>query len=111
MLLPDFLSLGEHPSENLGSMSRFGVPDKVQRSGSAKAVWRAELQRSSSPEKGVLALAITPPAACPVGEYKMSAKLGEEERNLATLSVLFNPWCPGRFLVSAQHQSVQTLGG
>uniref|UniRef100_A0A3B5MUX8 Transglutaminase N-terminal domain-containing protein n=1 Tax=Xiphophorus couchianus TaxID=32473 RepID=A0A3B5MUX8_9TELE len=85
---------GEHPSENLGSMSRFGVPDKVQRSGSAKAVWRAELQRSSSPETGVLVLAITPPAACPVGEYKMSAKLGEEERDLATLSVLFNPWCP-----------------
>uniref|UniRef100_A0A3B5MI63 Transglutaminase-like domain-containing protein n=1 Tax=Xiphophorus couchianus TaxID=32473 RepID=A0A3B5MI63_9TELE len=65
-----------------------------QRSGSAKAVWRAELQRSSSPETGVLVLAITPPAACPVGEYKMSAKLGEEERDLATLSVLFNPWCP-----------------
>ncbi|XP_008406505.1 protein-glutamine gamma-glutamyltransferase E-like [Poecilia reticulata] len=85
---------GELPSENLGTMSRFGVPDKVQRSGSAKAVWRAELQRSSSPERGVLVLAITPPAACPVGEYKMSAKLGEEERDLATLSVLFNPWCP-----------------
>uniref|UniRef100_A0A3B5MG67 Transglutaminase N-terminal domain-containing protein n=1 Tax=Xiphophorus couchianus TaxID=32473 RepID=A0A3B5MG67_9TELE len=58
----------------------------------------SELQRSSSPETGVLVLAITPPAACPVGEYKMSAKLGEEERDLATLSVLFNPWCPGRFL-------------
>uniref|UniRef100_A0A3B3VAF8 Protein-glutamine gamma-glutamyltransferase 2 n=1 Tax=Poecilia latipinna TaxID=48699 RepID=A0A3B3VAF8_9TELE len=85
---------GELPSENLGTMSRFGVPDKVQRSGSAKAVWKAELQRSSSPETGVLALAIMPPAACPVGEYKMSAKLGGEERDLATLSVLFNPWCP-----------------
>ncbi|XP_043978494.1 protein-glutamine gamma-glutamyltransferase E-like isoform X1 [Gambusia affinis] len=85
---------GGHPSENLGTMSRFGVPDKVQCSGSAKAVWRAELQWSSSPETGVLVLDITPPASCPVGEYKMSAKLGEEERDLATLCVLFNPWCP-----------------
>ncbi|KAM4741223.1 protein-glutamine gamma-glutamyltransferase E-like [Anableps anableps] len=85
---------GEHPSEDLGTMSRFGVPDKVQRSASAKACWRAKLQQGSSPETGLLTLAITPPADSPVGEYKLSARLGEEERDLENLSVLFNPWCP-----------------
>ncbi|MEQ2297389.1 hypothetical protein AMECASPLE_034323, partial [Ameca splendens] len=89
------VATGDFPSEERGTMSRFGVPDKVRRSASAKAVWRAELQQSSSPETGILTLTITPPADSPVGEYKMSATLGEEERELANLSVLFNPWCPG----------------
>ncbi|KAK5614749.1 hypothetical protein CRENBAI_018712 [Crenichthys baileyi] len=89
------VATGEFPSEDLGTMSHFGVPDKVQHSASAKAVWRAELQQSFSPETGILTLTITPPADSPVGEYKMSARLREEERELANLSVLFNPWCPG----------------
>uniref|UniRef100_A0A3Q2QIK0 Protein-glutamine gamma-glutamyltransferase 2 n=1 Tax=Fundulus heteroclitus TaxID=8078 RepID=A0A3Q2QIK0_FUNHE len=82
---------GDHPSEDLGTMSRFGVPDKVQRLPSAKAVWKAELQRSTAPETGILTLSITPSVDSPVGEYTMSARLGEEERALANLSVLFNP--------------------
>ncbi|XP_035986258.1 protein-glutamine gamma-glutamyltransferase 6 [Fundulus heteroclitus] len=86
---------GDHPSEDLGTMSRFGVPDKVQRLPSAKAVWKAELQRSTAPATGILTLSITPSVDSPVGEYTMSARLGEEERALANLSVLFNPWCPG----------------
>lgn len=82
-------------------MSRFGVPDKVQRSASAKAVWRAELERSSAPEMGTLTLSITPPADAPVGEYRLSATLGKEERELSKLSLLFNPWCSGRLGISA----------
>ncbi|XP_017284736.1 protein-glutamine gamma-glutamyltransferase E-like [Kryptolebias marmoratus] len=85
---------GSYPSEDQGTMSLFGVPDKVIRSASAKAVWKAELQKSSSPETGVLALTITPPPDTPIGNYKLSAKLKEEEKVLAELSVLFNPWCP-----------------
>lgn len=92
---------GEHPSEDLGTMSRFGVPDKVSRSASAKAVWRAELQQSSAPERGILTLSITPPADCPIGEYNLSAKHSEEEKKLANLSVLFNPWCPGDWVFLA----------
>uniref|UniRef100_A0A3Q2QIT4 Protein-glutamine gamma-glutamyltransferase 2 n=1 Tax=Fundulus heteroclitus TaxID=8078 RepID=A0A3Q2QIT4_FUNHE len=60
----------------------------VQRLPSAKAVWKAELQRSTAPETGILTLSITPSVDSPVGEYTMSARLGEEERALANLSVL-----------------------
>ena len=81
-------------------MSRFGIPDKVQRSPSAKAVWKAELERSSSPETGVLTLSITPSADSPIGEYKLSGEHRGEEKVLASLVVLFNPWCPGKFVFS-----------
>lgn len=77
-------------------MSSFGFPDKVKRSSHAKAVWRAELQKNRLPETGALALTITPPADAPVGEYKLSAGLKAEEKELAQLFVLFNPWCSGR---------------
>uniref|UniRef100_A0A3B3YSH4 protein-glutamine gamma-glutamyltransferase n=1 Tax=Poecilia mexicana TaxID=48701 RepID=A0A3B3YSH4_9TELE len=84
---------GKHPSQEQGTMSSFGFPDKVKRSSRAKAVWRAELQENSLPETGTLALTITPPADAPVGEYKLSAGLKAEEKELAQLFVLFNPWC------------------
>ncbi|XP_038156689.1 protein-glutamine gamma-glutamyltransferase E-like [Cyprinodon tularosa] len=85
---------GHFPSEDKGTMSHFGFPDKVLHSGSAKAVWKAELHKSSSPETGVLTLSITPPADTPIGEYKLTAKLQDKEKMLANLSVLFNPWSP-----------------
>lgn len=83
---------GRYPSEDLGTKSVFGVPDKVLHSASAKAVWKAELQKSSSPETGILILTITPPADTPVGEYKLSARLSDKQKELANFSVLFNPW-------------------
>ncbi|XP_061584210.1 protein-glutamine gamma-glutamyltransferase E [Cololabis saira] len=85
---------GQHPSEDLGTMSRFGIPDAPRRSPSAKAVWRAELHRSSSPRTGLLTLTVTPPADAPIGEYRLSMKYKEEEEMLEKLTVLFNPWCP-----------------
>ncbi|XP_072239324.1 protein-glutamine gamma-glutamyltransferase E-like [Leuresthes tenuis] len=85
---------GKYPSEAMGTMSRFGIPDEVQRSPSAKAVWKAELVRSSSPQTGILTLSITPSADSPIGEYKLSGKHRGEEKVLASLVVLFNPWCP-----------------
>uniref|UniRef100_A0A3Q2T4Z2 Protein-glutamine gamma-glutamyltransferase 2 n=1 Tax=Fundulus heteroclitus TaxID=8078 RepID=A0A3Q2T4Z2_FUNHE len=71
----------------------------VQRLPSAKAVWKAELQRSTAPETGILTLSITPSVDSPVGEYTMSARLGEEERALANLSVL-SAFCVILFHVS-----------
>ncbi|KAM4583270.1 protein-glutamine gamma-glutamyltransferase E-like [Fundulus diaphanus] len=84
---------GKYPSEKQGTMSLFGVPDKVERSFSAKAVWKIELQKNNVPEPTILYLNITPPADTPIGEYKLSAQLRAEEKELAKLSVLFNPWC------------------
>ncbi|XP_018533750.1 LOW QUALITY PROTEIN: protein-glutamine gamma-glutamyltransferase 2-like [Lates calcarifer] len=85
---------GELPSENVGTKSCFGIPDSVKRSPSAKAVWKVELHKNSSSLTGVLILNITPPAVSPIGEYELSVKHREEETSLATLVVLFNPWCP-----------------
>ncbi|KAM4741222.1 LOW QUALITY PROTEIN: protein-glutamine gamma-glutamyltransferase E-like [Anableps anableps] len=83
---------GYYPSEDLGTKSHFGVPAKVLDSASAKAVWKAELLKSSSPEIGILILNITPPADAPIGEYKLSASLRDSKKVLANFSVLFNPW-------------------
>ncbi|XP_039971498.1 protein-glutamine gamma-glutamyltransferase 2 [Xiphias gladius] len=85
---------GEYPSEDRGTKSCFGIPDSVQRSPSAKAVWQVKLHGSSSPRVGALTLIITPPADTPIGEYVLSVKHRDEETLLATLVVLFNPWCP-----------------
>ncbi|XP_069568731.1 protein-glutamine gamma-glutamyltransferase 2 isoform X1 [Brachyistius frenatus] len=85
---------GQHPSEDLGTESFFGIPDVAPRSPSAKAVWKAELRQSSSPLIGVLILGVTPHADAPVGEYKLSARLGDDDTVLADLVVLFNAWCP-----------------
>ncbi|XP_044205878.1 protein-glutamine gamma-glutamyltransferase E [Thunnus albacares] len=85
---------GKHPSEDQGTMSYLSIPDGVQRSPSAKAVWKIELHKNSSPLTGNLTLTITPPADAPVGEYQLSVKHRDEETLLATPAVLFNPWCP-----------------
>uniref|UniRef100_A0A3P9QH46 Protein-glutamine gamma-glutamyltransferase 2 n=1 Tax=Poecilia reticulata TaxID=8081 RepID=A0A3P9QH46_POERE len=83
---------GWYPSEDLGTKSRFGVPGRSLHSASAKAVWKAELQRGSSPETGVLVLIVSPPADAPIGEYTLSASFKDKEKVLANFSVLFNPW-------------------
>uniref|UniRef100_A0A3B4FYI7 Protein-glutamine gamma-glutamyltransferase 2 n=1 Tax=Pundamilia nyererei TaxID=303518 RepID=A0A3B4FYI7_9CICH len=85
---------GKHPSENLGTKSCFGIPDKISRSPSAKAVWKVELEKRSYPLTGSLNLTITPPADAPIGKYNLTARYRNEETLLATLVVLFNPWCP-----------------
>ncbi|XP_028261942.1 protein-glutamine gamma-glutamyltransferase 6 [Parambassis ranga] len=85
---------GKHPSENVGTKSCFGIPHTVQRSPAAKAVWKVELQRTSSPLVGLLIVTITPPANAPIGEYSLSLKHRGEEMLLEHLVVLFNPWCP-----------------
>uniref|UniRef100_A0A1A8U436 Protein-glutamine gamma-glutamyltransferase 2 n=1 Tax=Nothobranchius furzeri TaxID=105023 RepID=A0A1A8U436_NOTFU len=98
---------GNYPSETRGTMSRFGVPNKIPASASSKAVWKAELKKGSSPETGSLTLTIKPPADAPIGEYKLSAKHKEEKQVLANLSVLFNPWCSDDWVfqpVDAQRQ-------
>lgn len=90
------LSTGENPSEDLGTKSCFGMPDKIQRSPSAKAVWKVELEKGSNPPTGSLNLTITPPADTPIGKYNLTARHRDEETLLAELVVLFNPWCPGK---------------
>ncbi|XP_062272509.1 protein-glutamine gamma-glutamyltransferase E-like [Scomber scombrus] len=82
---------GEHPSEERGTKSSFGVPDNARRSSSAKAVWKMEIHNSSM---GNLTLNITPPADTPIGEYRLTVKHKDDEALLATPAVLFNPWCP-----------------
>ncbi|MEQ2277658.1 hypothetical protein XENORESO_005926, partial [Xenotaenia resolanae] len=84
---------GKYPSEEQGTMSCFGVPDRVEHLSSTKAVWKAELQKNGHPETRDLALLITPPTDAPKGEYKLSARLLAEEKEIKALSVLFNPWC------------------
>ncbi|XP_042082967.1 protein-glutamine gamma-glutamyltransferase 2 [Haplochromis burtoni] len=85
---------GENPSEDLGTKSCFGIPDKIQRSPSAEAVWKVELEKRSYPLTGSLNLTITPPADAPIGEYNLTTRYRDEETLLANLVVLFNPWCP-----------------
>ncbi|XP_030584846.1 protein-glutamine gamma-glutamyltransferase E isoform X2 [Archocentrus centrarchus] len=85
---------GEQPSEDLGTKSCFGIPNKIQRSSSAKAVWKVDLGKISNPATGSLSLTITPPADTPVGQYDLFARLKDTETLLTTLVVLFNPWCP-----------------
>ncbi|XP_071329119.1 protein-glutamine gamma-glutamyltransferase E [Trachinotus anak] len=96
----------EFPSEDRGTKSCFGIPDIMQRSPSAKAVWKVEPQKNSSPLT-VLTLIITPPADTPIGEYKLSVKHRDEEILLATLVVLFNPWCPDDWVFLPDEQERQ----
>lgn len=84
---------GLHYSEEHGTVSYFGIPDTKTRSPSAKAVWKIELLEKSFPEKGVLVLSLLPPANAPIGEYIVTARYRDEDMLLATLVVLFNPWC------------------
>ncbi|KAK2915533.1 protein-glutamine gamma-glutamyltransferase E-like [Channa argus] len=85
---------GTSPSEDRGTKSRFGIPDNVMRSPSAKAIWNIELHKNSFPSMGILILTITPAANTPVGQYVLSVKHQDQEMLLAKLVVLFNPWCP-----------------
>lgn len=97
-------SLGPDPSEDQGTRSVFGIADTVQRSPSAKAVWKLELHHSSTPLLGILKLTITPPADAPIGVYTLSVTHREEEKSLEPLVLLFNPWCPGGWTVHATLQ-------
>ncbi|XP_044077572.1 protein-glutamine gamma-glutamyltransferase 5 [Siniperca chuatsi] len=85
---------GKHPSYDRGTLSFFGVPNTANCSPSAKAVWKIELHKSSSPKTGLLNLIITPPADTPIGEYLMHVTHRNQEMLLAKPVVLFNPWCP-----------------
>lgn len=96
-------STGEYPSEDQGTKSCFGIPDSVKSSPSAKAVWKIELHKNSSPPTGMLMLTITPPATTPIGQYTLSVQHTDQEMLLATLVVLFNPWCPGRSVCLINH--------
>ncbi|KAM8756255.1 protein-glutamine gamma-glutamyltransferase E [Acanthopagrus schlegelii] len=87
-------STGAHPSQERGTASLMSIPAGVQIPPSAKAVWKAELDSSSSPELGILKLTLTPPADAPVGKFTLVGHYSGEEQLLATLVVLFNPWCP-----------------
>ncbi|KAG7495423.1 protein-glutamine gamma-glutamyltransferase E-like [Solea senegalensis] len=84
---------GVQPCEERGTISYFGIPDNVQRSTSAKAVWKIKLKKESYPKKGILHLAITPAADTPIGEFILTIKYKDEETLLAIATVLFNPWC------------------
>ncbi|XP_070815492.1 protein-glutamine gamma-glutamyltransferase 5-like [Chaetodon trifascialis] len=98
---------GNHPSEDLGTMSCISVPDDGKRSPSAKAVWKLELQSSSSLQMGLLNLTFTPPADAPVGQYILRAKHRDEEMTVADLVVLFNPWCPDDWVYLADEDEKQ----
>lgn len=93
------LSVGNYPSEEIGTMSLFGIPDHESRSSFAKAVWKAEVQESSSTQMGSLNLTITPPADAPIGEYSITVRYKDENTLLGELVVLYNPWCSGRLII------------
>ena len=59
---------------------------------------------------GDLTLIVTPPADAPIGEYKLSGNHRSEEKVLGKLEMLFNPWCPGRFVIGVSIQSVAVVG-
>ncbi|XP_041639553.1 protein-glutamine gamma-glutamyltransferase 5-like [Cheilinus undulatus] len=85
---------GMYASQERGTMCYLSVPDGVERSPEAKAVWSLEVYPTSSLMKEELILRLTPPANAPVGEYVIMAEYKKEEKLLAMPMVLFNPWCP-----------------
>ncbi|XP_041639552.1 protein-glutamine gamma-glutamyltransferase 5-like [Cheilinus undulatus] len=85
---------GMYASQEMGTMCYLSVPDGVERSPEAKAVWSVEVYPTSSLMKGELILSFTPPANAPVGEYTIMGEYKKEEKLLAMPMVLFNPWCP-----------------
>uniref|UniRef100_A0A671URP0 Protein-glutamine gamma-glutamyltransferase 2 n=1 Tax=Sparus aurata TaxID=8175 RepID=A0A671URP0_SPAAU len=87
-------STGMYSSQERGTASIMSIPASVAISPSAKAVWKVEMDNSSSLELGILKLALTPPADAPIGEYILVGHYKGEEQLLAMLVVLFNPWCP-----------------
>ncbi|XP_061687512.1 protein-glutamine gamma-glutamyltransferase E [Syngnathoides biaculeatus] len=84
---------GRHASEEKGTSCRFGIPESVDRRGSAKAPWTAKLDAGSSPSAPVVL--VTAPADAPVGRYTLKATLWGEDKILTTLVLLFNPWFSG----------------
>lgn len=90
--------LGPEPSEELGTKSCMKIPAPDPAPASAKALWKMEMERSSSVSTGVVKLSVTPPADAPIGEYSLTAEHRDESHLLGKLVLLFNPWCPGRFV-------------
>ncbi|XP_075880480.1 protein-glutamine gamma-glutamyltransferase E-like [Nelusetta ayraudi] len=86
---------GSKPTEEAGTLSHFGIPDRVKRSPAAKAVWMVTLDLSCMPRQGILNLVVTPPADAPIGEYSLTVEHKSKKAFLATLVLLFNPWCTG----------------
>lgn len=86
---------GSKPTEEAGTLSHFGIPDRVKRSPAAKAVWMITLHPSSMLQRGILNLVVTPPADAPIGEYSLTVEHKSKKAFLATFVLLFNPWCPG----------------
>ncbi|KAK7915679.1 hypothetical protein WMY93_011440 [Mugilogobius chulae] len=100
---------GELPEENRGTKSVFGVPDSVERSPKALAVWTAVMEHKLSyPEMGTVALSITPPADAPVGKYtlKLTESSGEHSE-LGNMVLLYNPWCTDDWVYMADETERQ----
>ncbi|CAF91854.1 unnamed protein product [Tetraodon nigroviridis] len=97
---------GPQPSETRGTLSRVRIPP-LPASRPAKAAWKMDLDGSSSASRGVVPLAVTPPADAPVGEYSLTAAFREESCLLGRLTLLFNPWCPddGVFLEDEEERA------
>ncbi|XP_077384707.1 protein-glutamine gamma-glutamyltransferase E [Festucalex cinctus] len=93
---------GSHASEEKATSCSFGIPDAGARRFSAKAPWTAKLDSGSS--AGSLAVLITPPADAPVGKYELKASLWGEDKMVATLVLLFNPWFAGDAVFLADEQ-------
>lgn len=98
-------SSGSEPSEEAGTLSHFGIPEGVNRSPAAKAVWMITLHPSSRTQQGFLNLVVTPPPDAPIGEYLLTMEHQSVKTILATLVLLFNPWCPGRCGSNVPHRS------
>ncbi|XP_037129122.1 protein-glutamine gamma-glutamyltransferase E-like isoform X2 [Syngnathus acus] len=84
---------GSHASEEKGTSCRFGIPDPIGRRDLAKGAWTARADVSRSADS--LPVLITAPADAPVGWYTLKATLWGEDKTLATLALLFNPWFSG----------------
>ncbi|KAK7915681.1 hypothetical protein WMY93_011442 [Mugilogobius chulae] len=100
---------GELPEENRGTKSVFGVPDSVERSPKALAVWTAVMEHKLSyPEMGTVVLSITPPADAPVGKYtlKLTESSGEHSE-LGNMVLLYNPWCTDDWVYMADENERQ----
>lgn len=103
-------SLGPQPSEKQGTRAYLRIPALDPASTSAKAVWKMELDQSSSVSTGVVQLMVTPPADAPVGAYSLTAEHRGESAPLGRLVLLFNPWCPGRSLVHSHAAEPERTG-
>ncbi|KAM9361402.1 protein-glutamine gamma-glutamyltransferase 2-like [Symphorus nematophorus] len=98
---------GSHPAEEWGTMSYLSVPDGVERSPSAKAVWKVEHKQGPTLLTGAVDLIITPPADAPIGQYILCGKYREEDTLLAMLVVLFNPWCPDDWVFMSDEKEIE----